>query len=261
MGGGADFAGLWVCSLRDAYPLHRGVGLGTDTGHQGAKHTGGRDGGCAYADTAGECCVSIADGDHQPPPKADSGVPFITISNFTENGIDFTDTKFVSQEYYDRLDKKRRAQKDDILYSVVGSFGIPVHITEDKPFVFQRHIAILRPNAEIIAPRYLYHVMKSDAFYKKADAAAIGAAQRTISLSALNRMKISVPSLDVQERLVRVLDNFDAICTDLNIGLPAEIEARKKQYEFYRDQLLTFAETGKTILTDRQTDRQADRRV
>ena len=127
--------------------------------------------------------------------------------------------------------------------------------------MFQRHIAILRPNAEMIAPRYLYHVMKSDAFYKKADAAAIGAAQRTISLSALNRMKISVPSLEVQERLVRVLDNFDAICTDLNIGLPAEIEARKKQYEFYRDQLLTFAETGKTILTDRQTDRQTDRRV
>ena len=190
--------------------------------------------------TLGECCVSIADGDHQPPPKADSGVPFITISNFTENGIDFTDTKFVPQEYYDKLDKKRRAQKDDILYSVVGSFGIPVHITEDKPFVFQRHIAILRPNAEMIAPRYLYHVMKSDAFYKKADAAAIGAAQRTISLSALNRMKISVPSLKVQERLVRVLDNFDAICTDLNIGLPAEIEALKKQYEYYRDKLLTF---------------------
>ena len=154
--------------------------------------------------TLGECCMSIADGDHQPPPKADSGVPFITISNFTENGIDFTDTKFVPQEYYDKLDKKRRAQKDDILYSVVGSFGIPVHITEDKPFVFQRHIAILRPNVEMIAPRYLYHVMKSDAFYKKADAAAIGAAQRTISLSALNRMKISIPSLEMQERLVRV---------------------------------------------------------
>ena len=206
--------------------------------------------------TLAECCVSIADGDHQPPPKADEGVPFITISNFSENGIDFSDTKFVPQEYYNKLDDKRRAKKDDILYSVVGSFGIPVHITEDKPFVFQRHIAILRPNTEVVVPRYLYHVMKSESFYKKADAAAIGAAQRTISLSALNRMKITVPPMDVQERLARVLDNFDTICTDLKIGLPAEIEARKKQYEFYRDQLLTFAESGKTILTDRQTDRQ-----
>ena len=46
--------------------------------------------------------------------------------------------------------------------------------------------------------------------------------------------------LDIQLRLANVLDNFDAICTDLNIGLPAEIEARKKQYEYYRDKLLTF---------------------
>ena len=65
----------------------------------------------------------------------------------------------------------------------------------------------------------------------------------------------------MQNRLVNVLDNFDAICSDLKIGLPAEIEARKKQYELYREQLLTFAEGGRTILTDRQTDRQTDRRV
>ena len=74
----------------------------------------------------------------------------------------------------------------------------------------------------------------------------------------LAKIRIKVPPLSVQNRLVDVLDNFDAICTDLNIGLPAEIEARKKQYEFYRDQLLTFAAQGETILTDRQTDRQTD---
>ena len=71
----------------------------------------------------------------------------------------------------------------------------------------------------------------------------------------LNKFQVAIPSLDVQKRIVNVLDNFDAICSDLNIGLPAEIEARQKQYEFYRDALLTYAATGKTILTDRQTDR------
>ena len=68
-------------------------------------------------------------------------------------------------------------------------------------------------------------------------------------------MVIPVPPLPVQQRIVTVLDNFDAICSDLNIGLPAEIEARKKQYEFYRDQLLTFAAQDEILLTDRQTDR------
>ena len=74
----------------------------------------------------------------------------------------------------------------------------------------------------------------------------------------LNDFPIPVPAMCVQQKIVNVLDNFDAICTDLNIGLPAEIEARKKQYEYYRDLLLTFAAGGDTILTDRQTDRQTE---
>ena len=55
-------------------------------------------------------------------------------------------------------------------------------------------------------------------------------------------MTLPVPDMCIQERLIRVLDNFDSICTDLNIGLPAEIEARQKQYEYYRDKLLSFEE-------------------
>ena len=58
----------------------------------------------------------------------------------------------------------------------------------------------------------------------------------------LNKFQVAIPSLDVQSRIVNVLDNFDAICSDLKIGLPAEIEARKKQYEFYREKLLAFHE-------------------
>ena len=75
-----------------------------------------------------------------------------------------------------------------------------------------------------------------------------------MNANEIKSLKIPVPSIDVQNKIASVLDNFDAICSDLNIGLPAEIEARQKQYEFYRDALLTYAATGKTILTDRQTE-------
>lgn len=191
----------------------------------------------------GDICESIADGDHMPPPKADTGIPFITISNITEyNKIDFSNTMFVPHTYYDALAEKRKPQKGDVLYTVVGSYGIPVCIEEDSEFVFQRHIAILRPKKQIVKPRYMFHAMQSSAFKAQADKTAKGVAQKTIGLAALAAMKLPVPSLDVQSRIVNVLDNFDAICSDLKIGLPAEIEARKKQYEFYREKLLAFHE-------------------
>lgn len=56
------------------------------------------------------------------------------------------------------------------------------------------------------------------------------------------KIKIPVPPLEEQKRIVAILDRFDALCNDLTSGLPAEIEARKKQYEYYRDKLLTFKE-------------------
>ncbi len=64
------------------------------------------------------------------------------------------------------------------------------------------------------------------------------------NISFVRGLKIPIPPIAVQKRLVDVLDNFDAICSDLNIGLPAEIEARQKQYEFYRDKLLSFKEVS-----------------
>lgn len=143
-----------------------------------------------------DICISISDGDHQAPPKAKKGVPFVTISNINNtNQFDFSNTMFVPQEYYDKLDLKRKAQEGDILYSVVGSFGIPVYIKKTTPFVFQRHIAILRPDIDKIVPEFLYYTMLNRDFYMKADAAAIGAAQRTISLTALRNMEIEMAKI------------------------------------------------------------------
>lgn len=191
--------------------------------------------------TLSEVCESIADGDHMPPPKSEFGVPFITISNITsQQKIDFNNTMYVPEDYYNFLPSKRKPQSGDILYTVVGSYGIPVCVEDEKKFVFQRHIAILRPDQKFIKSKYLYHTMQTTFFRNQADKAAKGAAQKTISLSSLGKMKLLLPPLSVQEKIVEVLDNFDAICSDLNIGLPAEIEARQKQYEYYRDRLLSF---------------------
>lgn len=178
-----------------------------------------------------DCCLSISDGDHQPPPKAVSGVPFVTIANINKsNQFDFSDTMFVPKDYYDRLDLKRKAKVGDILYSVVGSFGIPVLIKEERPFVFQRHIAILRPN-ERINSAFLYYTMLSRDFYAKADAAAIGAAQRTVSLTSLRGMEIELPPLKVQEAIASKLSVYDNLIENNQKQIKLLEEAARRLYK------------------------------
>lgn len=179
-----------------------------------------------------ETCHSISDGDHQPPPKTDTGIPFVTISDITStNQFDLSNTMFVSQEYYDNLDSKRKPQVSDILYSVVGSFGIPVYMKEATRFVFQRHIAILRPNKEKVEPQFLYYTMLSRDFYMKADAVAIGAAQRTVSLNALRNIEINVPPVNVQKRIADILSIYDDLIENNQKQIKLLEEAAQRLYK------------------------------
>ena len=178
-----------------------------------------------------DCCASIADGDHQPPPKSQNGIPFVTISNITTtNKFDFSNVMYVPEEYYHKLDSKRKAQRGDVLYSVVGSFGIPVYIKEDTPFVFQRHIAILRPNSTILS-QFLYYTMLNRNFYMMADAAAIGAAQRTVSLTSLRNMKIAVPQIDIQQKIVDILSAYDDLIENNQKQIKLLEEAAQRLYK------------------------------
>lgn len=197
----------------------------------------------------GDICESISDGDHLPPPKSVNGIPFVTISNVnSSNQFDFKNTMFVPQEYYEKLDEKRKPRINDILYSVVGSFGIPVFIKENRPFVFQRHIAILRPNESRIHPRYLYYKMLSKDFYMKADAVAIGAAQRTISLTSLRNMEISIPCKDLQKRIADILSAYDNLIENNQKQIKLLEEAAQRLYrQWFIDLRYPGHETTKIV--------------
>ena len=179
-----------------------------------------------------DVCSSIYDGDHSAPPKSESGIPFVTISNFdaSDGRIDFADTAFVSVEYYESLKPERRPAKNDVLYSVVGSFGIPSLVKDESEFVFQRHIAILRPN-ELIDPRYLYYVMKNRDFYHWADSVAIGAAQRTVTLGQLRSKEIELPELDAQQRIADALSAYDELIENSRRQIKLLEEAAQRLYK------------------------------
>ena len=156
-----------------------------------------------------DCCEFISDGDHLPPPKSDSGVPFITISNITgQNKLSFEDTMFVPESYYNGLNENKKAKKDDILYSVVGSFGKPVYVDFDKQMVFQRHIAILRPKRNVNA-RFIYYTMLNPQFYKLVDKLAIGCSQRTVTLDTFRNIEVNLSDKDIQDKMVGILSLID----------------------------------------------------
>lgn len=179
-----------------------------------------------------ECCLSISDGDHLPPPKVDAGIPFITISDIdSSNRLNLDVKQFVPEEYYNNLKDIRKAQRNDILYSVVGSFGIPVIIKGNDKFAFQRHIAILRPDSTKVIPDYLFYIMKTYNFYMQADSVAIGAAQRTISLTALRNMTVELPSMDVQKKIATVLSRYDSLIENYQKQIKLLEEAAQRLYK------------------------------
>ena len=91
---------------------------------------------------------------------------------------------------------------------------------------------------ELITTKYLYYTLKN--IEDTLNSMKRGAGVPHVSGEALGKIEIPLPSINEQKRIVGILDRFDALCNDLTSGLPAEIEARTKQYEYYRDKLLTF---------------------
>ncbi|MFZ5567978.1 MAG: N-6 DNA methylase [Pseudomonadota bacterium] len=175
-----------------------------------------------------EVTECISDGDHQAPPKSEEGVPFVTISHIDEqNRLDFAKTFYVPQSYFDQLGPTRRPRRNDTLYSVTGSFGIPVFVDSDKAFCFQRHIALLRPTGEV-EPKYLYYYMASPSAFQQAEAAATGVAQKTVSLGSLRNFNIPLPDLATQRAIVAEIEAEQALVAanrELITRMEAKIQA------------------------------------
>ena len=155
-----------------------------------------------------EVCKSIYDGDHMPPPKSAEGIPFLVISNVNKGHLDFRDTRFVLQTYYDGLSDTRKPQKGDVLYTLVGSYGIPVLVDREQPFCFQRHMGLLKPDKMQIDSKYLWYALQTREMYQQATTIAKGTAQLTVPIKGLRLLTIPLPSLDEQREIVRRLDGL-----------------------------------------------------
>ena len=130
----------------------------------------------------------------------------------------------------------------------IGSIGVCTVIESDEPLAYYVSLALLRPDNSILNSRYLKYAIESLHCRKELrKRTLVNAVPIKINMGDIGKITLPVPPLPVQREIVRILDNF----TEITAELTAELTARKQQYEFYRDQLLTFAAQGETILTDK----------
>ena len=183
----------------------------------------------------------------------EQGVRYLEGTNIHDGMISDNEIIYVSKEFHQK--HIRNELKDgDILMVQSGHVG-ECAVVDDKYAGSNCHALIIMSNAGRCNSRFVMHYLRSTEGKAGLKKITTGETVKHILASNMKKFMIPVPPLDVQNRIVNVLDNFEKICSDLNIGLPAEIEARQKQYEYYRDKLLTFVETGNTILSRAEQSR------
>ena len=170
----------------------------------------------------------------------DEGIPAIHYGEIYTTYGHKTDsaTSFVKEEIEPQL---RFAQPGDVIIAAVGEtvadVGTGVAWLGTTPVAYHDDSFALHHDQY---PRYISHALRTSEYHRQKDRFVSRAKVKRLSARGIEQIRIPLPVLDEQRRIADILDEFDALVNDLSSGLPAEIEARRKQYEYYRDRLLTF---------------------
>ena len=185
----------------------------------------------------------MTDGDHQAPPKSDIGIPFLVISDVAKGKLNFLNTRFVPQEYYEKISYDRKPEKGDLLFTVTGSYGIVVPVNIDCKFCFQRHIGLIKT---LNTSEYLLHMLKSSYIKGQCDEFATGTAQKTVGLETLRSFLLPIPPFAEQQRIVIEIEKWFSLI-ELIEGGKDDLQTTIKQA---KSKILDLAIHGKLVPQD-----------
>lgn len=192
----------------------------------------------------GELCDYV-DYRGKTPKKVDQGIFLVTAKNVRMGFIDYEKSKeYISKDDYLEVMRRGLPKIGDLLITTEAPCG-NVALVDREDIALAQRIIKYRPKRENVNRNFLKHYLLSKEFQDVLQKNATGGTVKGIKGSKLHELNVPVPPLEVQQRIVDILDRFDTLCNDITSGLPAEIEMRQKQYEYYRDKLLTFKELKK----------------
>ena len=168
---------------------------------------------------------------------------YIRITDITDDGkLNPLDAKYtcISTE-----NKEYLLKRDDLVMARTGAtYGKTLCYNMDTPAIYASFLIKIQVDETQMLPRFYWHFTRTPEYWGQANRLVTKGGQPQFNTGAIGRIVIPIPPLETQAKIVSILDRFDALCHDLTQGLPAEIAARKKQYEYYRDKLLTFPRKG-----------------
>ena len=189
---------------------------------------------------------NVYDGTHKTPKYTDSGIKFASVENIADP---YATEKYISISDYEKY--KIKPQRNDLLMTRIGSIGVCTVLESDEPLAYYVSLALLRPNNNELNSRYLKYAIESLHCRKELrKRTLVNAVPIKINMGDIGKITLPVPPLPVQREIVRILDNFTELTEGLNRELAAELTARKKQYEYYRDKLLTFGDVRVEVTSD-----------
>ncbi len=172
----------------------------------------------------------------------DNGEVIVRITNIDGKGVDLSDVKYFSISDYNTNMSPYKINKGDILIAMSGATTgkIGFYNYEYTSYINQR-VGKFIPKANILNNRYLYHYLLSKV--EEIYIIAGGGAQPNLSSNKLmEKIQIPIPPIEEQQRIADILDKFDTLVNSISEGLPREIALKRKQYEYYRERLMTFPE-------------------
>ncbi len=190
-----------------------------------------------------DLCEKITDGSHFSPKSIDTGYPYITVKNISNDRIDFVNCKFISKESYEVLDKNGcRPLNGDVLFSKDGTVGKVSLVDYSLDFVVLSSLAIIRPNQNILYPQYLRYLLKAPFFLQEAIGKKTGVAIRRIVLRNLKAIQVPYPKINEQKRIVAILDQTFAEIEKARANAEQNLKNARELFESYLQQV--FSQRG-----------------
>lgn len=167
---------------------------------------------------------------------------YITIREIKWWKITITDkTDKINNQALNMCNNRSNLEIWDVLFSWTWTIWETLTIKQSPTnWNIKEWVYAIKPNRKFINSDFLKYLFKTNSVKNKYSASIVWWTVKSIPMADLRKIELPIPSLEKQQEIVAILDKFDTLVNDLSTGLPAELEARRKQYEYYREKLLTF---------------------